>query len=92
MALKSKLPDVGTTIFTLMTNLSNDHRAINLSQGFPDFDADPDLLELVDRYLNQGVNQYAPMQGVAGLREKISRKVNKTHHHVYVVHFFSQFS
>ena len=83
MNLQSKLPDVGTTIFTLMTNLSNDHHAINLSQGFPDFDADPELLGLVEKYMKQGLNQYAPMQGVLALRQKIAWKVKKNHQHDY---------
>lgn len=75
MKIESKLPDVGTTIFTVMSSLSNDHNAINLSQGFPDFDVHPDLLSLVNKYLHAGNNQYAPMQGVQTLREKIAEKV-----------------
>ncbi|MGB6012859.1 MAG: methionine aminotransferase, partial [Desulfobacterales bacterium] len=69
------LPDVGVTIFTIMSKLANDHQAINLSQGFPDFDVHPDLLALVDKYMRSGHNQYAPMQGVAALRERIAEKV-----------------
>jgi methionine aminotransferase len=75
MKIESKLPDVGVTIFTIMSKLANDHRAINLSQGFPDFDVHPDLLALVDNYMRSGHNQYAPMQGVAALRERIAEKV-----------------
>lgn len=75
MALVSKLPDVGTTIFTIMSKLAADHQAINLSQGFPDFDAHPDLIELVGDAMRRGLNQYAPMQGVADLRGEISKKV-----------------
>ncbi|MBW2571399.1 MAG: methionine aminotransferase [Deltaproteobacteria bacterium] len=75
MKIESKLPDVGVTIFTIMSKLANDHRAINLSQGFPDFDVHPDLLALVDNYMRSGHNQYAPMQGVATLRERIAEKV-----------------
>jgi len=75
MNIKSKLPHVGVTIFTVMTKLSNDHGAINLSQGFPDFDADPDLLQLVEKQMRSGNNQYAPMQGVLTLREAIAEKV-----------------
>ena len=75
MKIESKLPDVGVTIFTIMSKLANDHRAINLSQGFPDFDVHPDLLALVDNYMRSGHNQYAPMQCVAALRERIAEKV-----------------
>jgi methionine aminotransferase len=75
MKIESKLPDVGVTIFTIMSKLANDHQAINLSQGFPDFDVHPDLLALVDNYMRSGHNQYAPMQGVAALRERIAEKV-----------------
>ena len=75
MKIESKLPDVGVTIFTIMSKLANDHQAINLSQGFPDFDVHPDLLALVDKYMRSGHNQYAPMQGVAALRQRIAEKV-----------------
>jgi methionine aminotransferase len=74
MKIHSKLPDVGVTIFTVMSKLSSDHDAINLSQGFPDFDVHPDLLTLVEKYMRSGYNQYAPMQGVMELREKIADK------------------
>lgn len=75
MKIQSKLPDVGVTIFTIMSKLANDHHAINLSQGFPDFDVHPDLVALVDNYMRSGHNQYAPMQGVASLRRRIAGKV-----------------
>ncbi len=75
MQIQSKLPDVGVTIFTIMSKLASDHNAINLSQGFPDFDVHPDLLALVDNYMRSGHNQYAPMQGVAALRDQIAEKV-----------------
>jgi methionine aminotransferase len=75
MKLKSKLPNLGLTIFSEMTRLANDVDAINLSQGFPDFEADPELFTLVAKYMQQGCNQYAPMQGVAQLRERIADKV-----------------
>ena len=75
MKIQSKLPDVGVTIFTIMSKLANDHHAINLSQGFPDFDVHPDLVALVDNYMRSGHNQYAPMQGVASLRRRIAEKV-----------------
>ncbi len=74
MLLTSKLPDVGVTIFTVMSKLAVDHQAINLSQGFPDFDAHPDLIDLVAGYMRDGMNQYAPMQGAAALRQRIAEK------------------
>ena len=70
--LTSKLPTVGTTIFTVMSRLAAEHGAINLSQGFPDFDCDPALVEAVARHMREGRNQYAPMQGILPLREAIS--------------------
>jgi len=75
MNLVSKLPNLGLTIFSEMTRLANEVDAINLSQGFPDFEADPELFTLVAKYMQQGCNQYAPMQGVALLRERIADKV-----------------
>jgi methionine aminotransferase len=77
--LHSKLPDVGTTIFTVMSKLAADTRAINLSQGFPDFDCDPALVESVARYMREGRNQYAPMQGVPALRQAIASKYETFH-------------
>ncbi|HNW27950.1 MAG TPA: methionine aminotransferase [Spirochaetota bacterium] len=77
MHVQSKLPDVGVTIFTVMSRLANEQGAINLSQGFPDFDVDPELIGLVDHYMRQGNNQYAPMQGVMALRERIAEKVQE---------------
>jgi methionine aminotransferase len=68
----SKLPTVGTTIFTVMSRLAAERGAINLSQGFPDFDCDPELIDAVARHMRAGRNQYAPMQGVLALREAIS--------------------
>ncbi len=68
----SKLPAVGTTIFTVMSKLAAEHSAINLSQGFPDFNCSPELIDLVTKYMKEGLNQYAPMQGVPVLRETIS--------------------
>jgi methionine aminotransferase len=70
--LRSRLPDVGTTIFTVMSRLAAEVGAINLSQGFPDFDCDPELVELVARHMRDGRNQYAPMAGVLALREAIA--------------------
>ena len=73
--ITSKLPDAGITIFTQMTNLANQHGAINLSQGFPDFEVPEALVALVEKYMHAGHNQYAPMQGVLPLRERIAEKV-----------------
>jgi methionine aminotransferase len=72
--LESKLPSVGTTIFSVMSRLAADCSAINLSQGFPDFDCDPALVEAVAAHMRSGKNQYAPMQGVLRLREAIAAK------------------
>ncbi|WP_436410329.1 aminotransferase class I/II-fold pyridoxal phosphate-dependent enzyme [Parapedobacter flavus] len=72
---KSKLPHTGTSIFTQMSQLAAQHGAINLSQGFPDFDCSPRLVELVAQHMRGGHNQYAPMAGVAALRERIGAKV-----------------
>ena len=77
MKIQSKLPDVGVTIFTVMTQLSIEYGAINLSQGFPDFDADPELISLVEKQMRSGQNQYAPMQGVLSLREAIAEKTSE---------------
>ncbi len=70
----SKLPKVGTTIFSIMSNLANKHNAINLSQGFPDFNCDNILIDAINKYMKKGYNQYAPMIGVKELREKIVEK------------------
>ncbi len=70
--IESRLPGVGTTIFTVMSRLAAEAGAINLSQGFPDFDPDPDLIEEVARQMRAGWNQYAPMPGVMALREAIA--------------------
>ena len=77
LSLTSKLPEVGTTIFTVMSQLAVDCDAINLSQGFPGFDPDPDLLRLIDGYLQRGANQYAPMPGVPALRHEIAVKCER---------------
>jgi len=74
MNFTPKLPDVGTTIFTVMSALAREHNAINLSQGFPDFACDPLLVELTHQYMQQGYNQYAPMAGLPALRERIAEK------------------
>jgi methionine aminotransferase len=75
--LRSKLPDTGVTIFTTMSRLALEHGAINLSQGFPDFDCAPELVEAVARYMREGNNQYAPMPGVIALREALARKIER---------------
>ena len=75
VSVASKLPDVGTSIFSVMTRLANEHGAINLSQGFPDFDCDPALVDAVCAAMRAGHNQYAPMPGVLALREAIAAKV-----------------
>lgn len=72
--LSSKLPEVGTTIFTTMSELATRHGALNLSQGFPDFAAPEGLLERVSHHLRAGHNQYAPMTGLPALRGQIARK------------------
>src|SRR5690242_11065705 len=81
--IDSKLPRVGTTIFTVMSRLAAEREAINLSQGFPDFDCAPELRALVTKYLNAGLNQYPPMAGVAVLREAISEKVESLYGAAY---------
>lgn len=83
MKLHSKLPHTGTTIFTVMSNLASKHKAINLSQGFPDFDVDQRLLDLVGKYMHAGNNQYAPMQGVLDLRQRIAEKTKALYNAAY---------
>jgi len=75
MPLASKLPQVGTTIFTVMSRLAAEHGAINLSQGYPDFDPPPRLVDLVTEHMRRGANQYAPMAGWAALRDGVAAKV-----------------
>jgi len=83
MNITSKLPSVGTTIFTVMSKLAADTGAINLSQGFPDFDCDPALVDAVARHMREGRNQYAPMQGVPALRQAIAAKYQSLHGAAY---------
>jgi len=73
----SKLPHVGTSIFAIMSKLAHEHGAINLSQGFPDFEVSPVLIDLIYKYMKDGRNQYAPMTGILPLRQAISAKVNE---------------
>ncbi|MEY3052517.1 MAG: hypothetical protein RLY31_2302 [Bacteroidota bacterium] len=75
MVNTSKLPHYGTSIFTVMSALALEHGAINLSQGFPDFDCSEDLKKLVARHIGHGYNQYAPMQGVSVLRQRLADKM-----------------
>ncbi|GEN71715.1 methionine aminotransferase [Chryseobacterium lathyri] len=79
----SKLSNVGTTIFSQMTQLANENEAINLSQGFPDFMPDPELLDHVDYFIKKGFNQYAPMGGMITLKEEIARKIENSHQAIY---------
>jgi methionine aminotransferase len=79
----SKLPQIGTTIFTVMSALASEVSAVNLSQGFPDYDTSPELIELVNQAMKNGHNQYAPMAGVMALREEISRKTEKLYGAIY---------
>ena len=81
--LRSKLPKSGTNIFTSMSQLSNKHNAVNLSQGFPDFDVDPILIKTVQKYFDKSYHQYAPMHGVYKLREQISKKTEKLYSNYY---------
>ncbi|MFT2007154.1 methionine aminotransferase [Pontibacter sp. 13R65] len=75
----SKLPDISTTIFTVMSGLATEYQAINLSQGFPDFNCPEELIELVTKYMREGHNQYAPMPGVPRLRQKVSQKTERVY-------------
>ncbi|WP_343463074.1 methionine aminotransferase [Pantoea sp.] len=79
----SKLPDVGTTIFSVIGQLSAQHRAINLSQGAPNFPCDPQLVELVSEAMRAGHNQYAPMLGLPALREALAHKVQQLYGQAY---------
>ncbi len=74
-SISSKLPRVGTTIFTTMSKLAHEYDAVNLSQGFPDFAVDQKLIDLASHYMNLGYNQYAPMPGVLPLRQALSTKM-----------------
>ena len=82
-ALTSRLPQVGTTIFTVMSALAQQHNAVNLGQGFPDFDCDPRLLDAVNAAMRRGLNQYPPMPGVLPLREAVAGKIAQVYGHAY---------
>lgn len=81
--IKSKLPKVQTTIFTVMSRLAHEHQAINLSQGFPDFESDDALKDLVHLAMKKGHNQYAPMAGLMELREQIAIKTQNLYGTIY---------
>ncbi|MBU0589997.1 MAG: pyridoxal phosphate-dependent aminotransferase [Gammaproteobacteria bacterium] len=82
-ALVSRLPHVGTTIFTVMSGLATEKGAVNLGQGFPDFHCDPKLVQAVTDAMTQGLNQYPPMTGVPVLREAVAAKVKTLYGHAY---------
>jgi methionine aminotransferase len=77
--LTSKLPGTGTSIFAVMSALANEHKAINLSQGFPDFEVSPVLIDKIHHFMQKGYNQYAPMPGVPQLRRNIVAKIKETY-------------
>ncbi|MEM9341162.1 MAG: methionine aminotransferase [Bacteroidota bacterium] len=80
MLFQSKLPNPETNIFTIMSSMAKEYDAINLGQGFPDFDCDERLKALVSKYLQEGKNQYSPMPGLPELRQTLSEKIRKTYH------------
>ena len=82
-AFPSRLPNVGTTIFTVMSALAVEHQAVNLGQGFPDFACDPALTDAVTRAMQAGHNQYPPMAGIPGLRQAIATKIEALHARQY---------
>ena len=79
----SRLPNVGTTIFTVMSALAAEHQAVNLGQGFPDFHCDPQLIDAVTRAMQAGHNQYPPMAGVPALRQAVASKIEALHARQY---------
>jgi len=81
--LQSRLPQVGTTIFTVMSALAAEKDAVNLGQGFPDFNCDPALVEAVAAAMRNGLNQYPPMAGIPALREAIAAKIATLYEHEY---------
>ncbi|XVJ69266.1 MAG: pyridoxal phosphate-dependent aminotransferase [Rhizobacter sp.] len=85
LQLRSRLPQVGTTIFSVMSALAQEHQAVNLGQGFPDFDCDPELLSAVNLAMQQGHNQYPPMPGVLALREAVVQKIERLYGRRYDV-------
>jgi methionine aminotransferase len=83
MQIQSKLPEIGATIFTTMSKMALEYQAINLGQGFPDFNTDSTLLRLVSEAMEKGFNQYPAMAGVMTLREVISQKITTLYQHHY---------
>jgi methionine aminotransferase len=81
LSISSRLPDIGTTIFDVMTKMANENGAINLSQGFPDFEIDAKLVTLVNEFMAKGYNQYATMLGIAPLRQIIAEVIEKSFGH-----------
>lgn len=81
MTIASRLPDIGTSIFAVMSRMAQEHNAINLSQGFPDFQVSEKLIELVHNQMKAGHNQYAPMSGVPALRNSIAEVIQQTYGH-----------
>src|SRR3954470_7737346 len=81
--VQSKLPAVGTTIFTVMSALASEKGAVNLGQGFPDFDCDPRLVRAVTDAMTQGLNQYPPMAGIPQLRAAVAAKIEAMYGHSY---------
>ena len=84
-AFPSKLPHVGTTIFTVMSALATEHKAVNLGQGFPDFNPDPALIEAVHQAMLDGINQYPAMAGYPALRAAIASKTQARYGRLYKV-------
>jgi methionine aminotransferase len=85
-SFQSRLPKVGTTIFTVMSALAAEVGAVNLGQGFPDFNCDPKLVDQVEAAMREGLNQYPPMTGVPALRQAIAHKVSALYGHDYDAH------
>ncbi|MBU3926778.1 MAG: methionine aminotransferase [Bacteroidetes bacterium] len=81
--ITSKLPQTGTSIFAVMTQLATQHKALNLAQGFPDFPVSKQLIELVNHYMKKGLNQYAPMPGIKPLRDALSKLFRQNYGAVY---------
>ena len=81
--ITSKLPNIGTNIFSFMSQLATQHQAINLGQGFPEFNPDEKLIAAVNQGMQKGLNQYPNMAGLPQLREIISEKINSLYHHHY---------
>ncbi|MFZ1518177.1 MAG: methionine aminotransferase [Ignavibacteriaceae bacterium] len=82
-SVDSKLPEINTSIFAIMSRMANEHNAINLSQGFPDFNCSNELIDLVNHFMNKGFNQYAPMPGTLELRNEISKKITRDYGKFY---------